>query len=128
MINDRFVVTKDQLNTTNNNYVETVKVTTTPSYEANNLKESINNFPVKIQFVNKSGVDVLVNILSSEEEYDAFVASPDDFSYFTVITGAVTTLSSSTILPQAHTIVVKSITDEATADFVIECIQYLPRR
>lgn len=128
MINDRFVVTKDQLNTTNNNYVETVKVTTTPSYEANNLKETINNFPVKIQFVNKSGVDVLVNILSSKEEYDAFVASPDDFSYFTVITGAVTTLSSSTILPQAHTIVVKSITDAATADFVIECIQYLPRR
>ena len=73
-------------------------------------------------------IDILVNILSNEAEYLAYVATPTDYNYFTVKNNTTMVLTSQTILPTAYKIVVKCGTGSATVDLLIECIQYVPIR
>lgn len=87
------------------------------------VTETIKYYPKKVQFINATGNAVKVNIFSSEEEYQLFVADPTNYALFTIANNTTQIWTSSTILPPAFKIVVLG-TATASADFTIEAICY----
>ena len=123
MENRKFTITSTQLNTTTDNIIDTY-IEKTSGY---NQVETTRWYPVKIQLINKSGIDVLFNIIASWDEYQLYLATPANYVGFTVQAGTTVNLSSINILPFAYKCIVTGTAATASGDFNIECIQYVPK-
>lgn len=123
MKNKSFTVTAAQLNT--HGVIDTTTVLSgIPAFPCTDTRVRY-YYPKRVQFINKSGQDVGVNIFSSPTEYAEYTASPVNFDFFTVPSATVFNMGTSENLPNAYKIDVQlSGVVTATGNLTIECIGY----
>jgi hypothetical protein len=121
-MNKTFSVSSTELNTHNPYYYDTVISGQIDFPQING--EIKYHVPRRIQFINKSGQDVTVNIFSSTDEYTKYTADATNFDFFTVPAGTVYNMGTSENLPNAVKVAVKMPTASASGVFQFECIGY----
>lgn len=122
MKNKKFIISTAELNTTNIQEITTYLDIPITSVLGN--IENRRHYPIRVNFINKSGKDVNVNIFSSEAEIDDYTADPTNYDFFTIATGTTTYFTARQILPTAYKIFVVCPTGGASGNFEIECIGY----
>jgi len=125
MRNKNFEIVASGLNTHAVQILDTVVTET--QVGSSGLSETTTFYPKKIQIINKTGVDVDVNILSSQAEIDAYALNPANYDLFTILDNTAATFSSVNILPNAHRILAQSPAGSATAPLKVQCICYQPK-
>jgi hypothetical protein len=82
--------------------------------------------PRRINFINKSGVDVKVNIMDKDDYTEYHAGITTNYPLFTIANGTMTTLGTMEQLAPAYKILVQAPTGDATSTFEIECLNYHP--
>lgn len=122
MKNKVFTVTQTNLNT-HNVISNTTVISGVPAFYQNDTRITY-EYPRRIQFINKSGQDVKVNILSSPKEETDYTADATNYQFFTIPSATVFNMGSAENLPNAYKILTQLPSATASGDFIIECIGY----
>ena len=125
MKNKKFIVSTAELNTTDIQEITTYLDITVSS--PTGIDELRKHYPIRVNFINKSGKDVNVNIFSSEAEIEAYEADSTNYDFFTIANGTTTYFTARQILPTPYKIFVVCPTGGASGNFEIECIGYQPK-
>ena len=125
MRNKNFEIVASGLNTHAVQVLDTVITET--QIGASGVSETTTFYPKKIQIINKTGVDVDVNILSSQAEIDAYALDNTNYDLFTILNNTAATFSSISILPNAHQIIAQNPVGSATLPLKVQCICYQPK-
>jgi len=89
--------------------------------------ETRRNYPNKVQFINKTGQDILANIFSSQGEYDDYVLDSTNYDMFTILNNTAVSLTTQSLLPTAYKIAVVSPSGTCSVALTIDCIGYQPK-
>ena len=130
MINQILTLTASQLNNHTVNVLSGIIADTTTSF-ATGITDKVWMSPREIQFINKTGSDVKINILSNPDEVANYAVNPSLYPLFTIApsstTGEYEVWSKEECLPTTQQILVympSGVT--ATGNFVIEQIDFTP--
>jgi len=85
-------------------------------------------YPTRIKFINRSGIDVKVNFAENSDTLSGILASPSSYPMFTILGGTTATQelweTKTDSLPKAYGVVVQAPAGSASSTFDIECINY----
>lgn len=122
MKNKVFTVTQSDLNS-HAVITNTTVISGTPGFYQNDTR-IVYEYPKRIQFINKTGQDVKVNILSSVDEENKYKADATNYQFFTIPSATVYNMGSAENLPNAYKVLAQIPSASPTGDFIIECIGY----
>ena len=122
MINKIFTVSTTDLDAHTAKILDTM-ISVADAFPTQNMTTKY-MFPKRIQFINKTGQDVTVNVFSSADEYAKYVASGTLYAFFTIPSGTVYNMGTSENLPNAYKVGVLMPAGSATTTFQVECIGY----
>ena len=121
MLNKNFLVSAANLTTHNVLTIDTYLDIDIPGYTSTS---TVRHYPKKIQFINKTGVDVAINIMSNDTELAKYTLDSTNYDLFTIQNNTTVVMSVLDILPTAYKILVQAPTGTASVDFRVECICY----
>ena len=124
MINKIFTVSTTDLNAHTAKILDTM-ISVADAFPTQNMTTKY-MFPKRIQFINRTGQDVTVNIFSSSDEFAKYTASATLYAFFTIPSGTVYNMGTSENLPHAYKVGVLMPSGSASVDFQFECIGYQP--
>jgi hypothetical protein len=125
MKNKKFTVTIAQLDSHNEVAIDTYLDLQVSSPAGGT--ETRRHYPNKVQYINKTGLDLQTNIFSSQAEYSGYLVSSTNYDKFTILNNTSVSLTSQSLLPTAYKIVVQNPSGTASADLIIDCIGYQPK-
>jgi hypothetical protein len=126
MKNQKFTILASELNTNTvqeiNTYLDLLVSSPAGGTETRRA------YPNKVQYINKSGIDLQTNIFSSAAEYADYQADDSNYNMFTILNNTSVVLTSQSLLPTAYKILVLAPSGStASGTLVIDCIGYQPK-
>ena len=122
MINKIFTVSTTDLNAHTAKILDTM-ISVADAFPTQNMTTQY-MVPKRIQFINKTGQDITVNIFSSVDEFAKYTADATLYAFFTIPSGTVYNMGTSENLPNAYKVGVIMPAGSATTAFQFECIGY----
>lgn len=124
MRNSSFTVSTADLNT---HAIQTLDVSYTETMIKSGITDSYTFFPKKLQIINNTGINIKMNIISSQDELDLYNADPTRYDLFTVLNNTTVVFTPNTILPPVYKLLIQAPSGTASAALVVEAIGFQPK-